>query len=68
MRLVRGSTPDDVDDVLFAYLQRKLALSAGGEALELRYVGKEVELDETYVYVEVTGVPSLRRSSSAAPS
>ena len=59
VRLRRGSERDAADDVIFAYLRRKLGLSTNGQPLELRYVGKEVELDETYVYVEVPDVPEL---------
>lgn len=59
IRLARGRAPDDTDDLIHAYVRRKLALSADGTPLELRYVGKEVEIDETFVYVEVIDVPEL---------
>ena len=59
IRLVRGSEPDEADAAIFAYLRRKFALAADGNALEPHYVGKEVDIDETFVYLEVPDIPEL---------
>lgn len=59
VRLLRGSSADDADAHVLAYLQKKFGLSVNEQPAELLYVGKEVGLDTTYVYVEALNTPSL---------
>lgn len=61
IRLVRGSTDDDADSHVLAYLQKKFELTVNDRPVELRYVGKEVEIDSTYVYLEVLNTPRLSK-------
>ena len=44
------------DSLIAAYLERHLRLELRGERLKPRYLGKEVELETTYAYLEVDGV------------
>lgn len=44
------------DSELFAYVASHLEIAVDGRATTLRYVGKEVEVDATWCYVEVLDV------------
>ena len=58
VRVGQRETPD-ADARLFDYLQRRFSLRLGDEPATLRFVGKEVEIDPTWCYVEVLGVADL---------
>lgn len=40
------------DSLLFRYIDQKLTLTCGGVRLEPRYYGKEVSIEETWVYFD----------------
>lgn len=44
-----------------SYLKRNVMLQADGDTLAFSYVGKEIDVDETWCYVEVTNVPSVSK-------
>jgi len=56
LRLVDGARKDSADEAILSYVRRKFALSVNGERAVLNYVGKEVEINNTYVFIEVPGV------------
>jgi hypothetical protein len=47
------------DEMLFAYLQNRLQLSVNGQKAEFDWVGKEIELDATWMYIEIPNVADL---------
>lgn len=61
IRLLRGTSADETDTAVLTYLQKKFKLSVNEQPAELLYVGMEVGLDTTYVYVEAVNMPSLSR-------
>lgn len=61
IRLTIGGTHDDVDDAVFDYVRRKFHLATNDNPVELTYVGKEVGIDTTFVYVEGASTPTLSR-------
>ena len=44
------------DSLVASYLQRHLRLELHGQRLQPRYLGKEVDLETTYAYLEVDGI------------
>ncbi|MCB0778663.1 MAG: hypothetical protein KDC03_03820, partial [Flavobacteriales bacterium] len=44
------------DSLIASYLQRHLRLELHGQRLQPRYLGKEVDLETTYAYLEVDGI------------
>lgn len=48
------------DALVIAYLGEKIRFQADSAYLSWHYVGKEVEPDATYIYLEVSGIGSLR--------
>jgi hypothetical protein len=61
MRLGDTRELPDADAKLLAYLQNRLALRINGQAVAYRWVGKEVELDALWCYVEVPDVAELKQ-------
>ncbi len=43
------------------YLKRCVTLQVDGDTLAFSYVGKEIEVDETWCYVEIANVPSVSK-------
>lgn len=60
--LLKLGTPEEIaetDSVLSAYITENFRLSLNGKELKYQYLGKEVDLDVTWCYLEVTGIPSI---------
>ena len=47
------------DSLLAAYLAKHLHLEMDGKPLAVRYLGKEVEMEDMYCYLQVDGVSEL---------
>ncbi len=43
------------------YLERNVTLQVNGDTIAFSFVGKEIEVDEAWCYVEVAHVPSVRK-------
>ncbi len=43
---------EETDRLIENYLRERLAFSSGGRDLEMRYIGKEVEIELCYIYLE----------------
>lgn len=43
------------------YLQKHVTLQANGDTVAFSFVGKEIEIEETWCYVEVANVPSVSK-------
>jgi len=56
-----GTTKElsEADSLLATYLLRHLELRMDGVPLVVQYLGKEVEMDDLYCYLQVEGVPRL---------
>jgi len=50
------------DDALFAWLSHHLDLQLGDSTLQWTWVGKEVELDVSYLYLESSPAPASERA------
>jgi hypothetical protein len=54
-----------VDELILAYLNQNLILrDKNGEAQKLTWIGKEIEVDTTYVYVQIPLTADFEESSS----
>ncbi len=54
----------DIDDMLLDYLSRNFILkNKSGEVQKLQWVGKEIEVDTAYIYVEIPMSEGLEGSS-----
>lgn len=60
LRLGDEREREDVNNLLREYLQSKFTVKTDGRALLLSFLGKEVEHDITYCYLEVMNVPSCQ--------
>ena len=49
----------EADSLLAGYLLRHLKLSMDGQPLQAKYLGKEVEHDDLFCYLQVEGIPTL---------
>jgi hypothetical protein len=62
--LLKLGTPDELpatDSILSAYISENFRLDVNGKELKYQYLGKEVELDVTWCYLEVSGVHSVEK-------
>ncbi len=50
----------EADRYLSTYLEQNLKLKVNGEAVQYEYLGKEVELDVVWCYLEVLSVPEVK--------
>ena len=48
--------PEGADDKIFAYVQKHLKTYCDGEIQDLEWVGKKVELEDMWVFVQVSDV------------
>lgn len=60
LRLGDEREREDVNNLLREYLQSKFTVKTDGRPLLLSFLGKEVEHDITYCYLEVMNVPSCQ--------
>jgi hypothetical protein len=51
------------NEILFNYISDNFRVTVNGRPATLSFVGKEVEVDVTWCYVEATGIPSLQSIS-----
>lgn len=49
----------EADSLIAGYLLRHLKLSMDGQPIEPRYLGKQVEFDDLYCYLQMEGIPTL---------
>ncbi len=56
LRLGDGAEAGNADRLLQDYLQNRLSIEVDGRPARFTWVGKEVELDAVWCYVEITGV------------
>ena len=59
LKLGTDKEPAFADSILAAYLTSHLRLEMDGKPLALRYLGKEVEMEDMYCYLQVDGVSEL---------
>jgi hypothetical protein len=61
-RLYLGSEKEatETDRYLETYLKQHLEFVVNGAKMEYQYLGKEVELDVLWVYVEIMNVPAIK--------
>jgi len=62
-RLHLGSERESVktDRYILSYLKSHVTLQVDGDTVAFKYLGKEIEMDETWCYVEVPNVPSVNK-------
>lgn len=51
----------EADQSIFAYVQGRFQLDVDGTKVTLEWLGKEVELNETWIYLEVKNVASIEQ-------
>ncbi|RMG17929.1 MAG: hypothetical protein D6730_23485 [Bacteroidetes bacterium] len=51
---------DSADVYIGAYLQKQLQIKVNGRPVNFRYLGKEVELDVSWCYLEAEGVEEVK--------
>ncbi len=53
------STNTEVDSYLSKYLSQKIKISINGEPQELRFIGKEYDVETLVCYIEILNVPEI---------
>lgn len=63
VRLFLGEKKEhkDADKYIAKYFKENFNLTIDGKKVEYEYLGKEVEIEKTYNYVEVLNVPSFKK-------
>lgn len=51
----------DADRYLYNYLKNQVVIVVNGDTVAFRYVGKEVEMDVTWCYLEITQVTEVNK-------
>lgn len=51
----------DADRYLYNYLKNQVVIVVNGDTAAIRYVGKEVEMDVTWCYVEIAQVTEVKK-------
>ncbi len=49
------------DSLIMEYLYKKLQIRVNQQPAQMKYLGKEVEMQVTWCYVEIKGVPDVRK-------
>lgn len=57
--LITANEPPDVDSVLYNYIEKNFTIKINGKSYSLVYIGKEVELDVTWIYIEIMEIESI---------
>lgn len=62
-KLAVGATGEDseTDQFIFKYLQNRLSFEVNGKLATPKWVGKEVEMDATWCYLEIRNVGELNQ-------
>ena len=51
--------PPGADSLIFSYILKNFEVNLDGNCMKLNYIGKEVEVDVTWIYVEIENVHEL---------
>ena len=52
--------PLEADSVLYFYIRNNFSITINGQPYTPNYIGKEVEMDVTWIYTEILGIESVR--------
>ncbi len=53
--------PADSDSLIFSYILENFKVNLDGNCMKLNYIGKEVEVDVTWIYIEIEKVEFIGR-------
>ncbi len=53
LHLGTDKEPEEADDYISAYLQKNFRLILNGDTVAMEYLGKEVEIEATWCYIEI---------------
>jgi hypothetical protein len=53
--------PADADSLIYSYILENFSVNVNGNCMKVDYVGKEVELDVTWIYLEIMEVDYVGR-------
>jgi hypothetical protein len=53
--------PADSDSLIFSYILENFKVNLDGNCMKLNYIGKEVEVDVTWIYIEIEEVEFIGR-------
>ncbi|WP_119078956.1 DUF6702 family protein [Chitinophaga alhagiae] len=59
--IVRPQNRPAVDTMIAQYIGRHLQIKADGKPLSLRYLGYRIEEDATWCFLEIAGVPDVKK-------
>ena len=51
--------PPEADSILYGYIRKNFSITVNGKLYALNYIGKEVEMDVTWIYTEILGIESI---------
>ncbi len=60
LRLGTENESENADRDISAYIQQKFKIEVNGELLDFSFLGKEVEFESTWCYMEVSGVKGVK--------
>ncbi len=60
LRLGTDREMENADEYIRRYLEKNVVIQVDGGSVALGYLGKEVEMDVAWCYLEVQGVPSIQ--------
>ena len=52
--------PSEADTILYDYIRKNFSIAINGQSYTPNYIGKEVEMDVTWIYTEILGIESIR--------
>ncbi len=59
--IIRPANRPTVDSMIAQYIGRHLQVKADGKPFSLRYLGYRIEEDAAWCFLEITGVPALKK-------
>lgn len=59
--LVNPKNQQQTDQWVFGYIQKNVQLKVDGKPVTLNYVGYEKEREAAWCYIQVTGIPELKK-------
>ncbi|MET4547917.1 hypothetical protein ABIE26_005265 [Pedobacter africanus] len=63
VNILKPADRKQVDALITRYIKAHLKISANGKALDLKYLGYEIEEDAAWCYFEMVDVPSIKHLS-----
>ena len=57
--LSTANEPPDADTVLYNYIVKNFSIKVNGRSYSPVYIGKEVELDVTWIYIEIMEIKTI---------